>query len=1113
MGQPLCLRYSSLVWAQSPQGRISGRVADQSGALVSGAKVTILNTETGISRALTTNAAGEYFAPNLNPGLYSVAVDAPSFKRVQHPPFRLEVATDLRFDFELVPGAATETVNVSGEAPVVDTVTDVLGGTFTNKLINELPLQGRDFQNLLELRPGIQRVPGGGFQHTTSNGNRREDMNYIVDGTTDNDLYYGDTVINGAGVSGTPASHLPLDAIQEFNTQENQGAEFGWKPGAVVNIGLKSGGNQFHGTTYYFHRNRAFDARNYFNPSPQPVAALLLHQFGASAGGPIIKDKWFIFGNYEGVRHKVGNPGATSSPVTASIGDPDLSLADAKVAAGCPDACSQTSLHLADLFLTNPGNNGLGSPDLINFDFNNTNREDNFIIKSDYHLNANNLITGRYFYTNSFLAEEDVTPLRPDWLSVARTHIGVVGVNWTWTPNTRWVNEARIGYNRNWQNDNVLDFNRSAASYGLNTGVTDPHLFGFPQINIGAFDSMGGNRHWPLYTTPTVTWEFSDNASVTFGSHNLRFGGEYRYGGTDNLRANFGRGQINFDSLVDFLQGTIGSRGRILTGDTRRHATLSAFGGFVQDDWRVRPRISLNLGLRYDVTLPIKEEHNLIANFIPERGGLVQVGRGIDSPYNTDWNNISPRVGFAWDLFGTGKTVLRAGGAIIYEQPTIRQFIDTGGLNENPSGAVFVDANGNEVQGNGNIQVASRRVSAGAMTQAWADGTPLFDTSPSITCSYDSPCDVFGVKRNIATPYVTSWNFNLQQALGPKTSLQVGYVANHGIKLYSLRDINQNVFALDSAGDEQSGRPFVQNCPAPFGSGGGGPCLPWAGFSYFMENKANSNYNALQVTLTQKSFHGLNFLAGYTWGHAIDVGATNNRSAYAQDSNNYPGDRGNGDYDIRNRFTLSLSYDLPNFKAPLQMGKGWQVTSILNLQSGEPFNYYDSFDDISGTGWLLDRWNFFGKPSDIHWGLTQQATYIYPGDSEPRCVAHASIGQLQNWGCFVEGNSVITPPEPGQFGNMGRNVFVGPPFKNWDMSVTKAWNLSERMKLQLRGEFFNILNHTNFDWLTLGTDLSDPVFGINHLGVVRFTPDVGASNPVVGSGGSRHVQLGVKLIW
>jgi hypothetical protein len=1105
----------SVVEAQTPQGRISGRVSDTSGAVIPGAKITITNTEKGINRVLTTNGAGEYFAPNLSPGLYSILVEAPSFKKLERPSFRLEVATDVRQDFTLQAGASTETVTVSAEQPLVDTVTDVLGGTLTNKLINELPLQGRDFQNLLELRPGIQRVPGGGFEHTTSNGNRREDNNYIVDGTDDNDVYYGETVINGVGVAGTPASHLPLDAIQEFNTQENQGAEYGWKPGAVVNIGLKSGGNDFHGTGYYFHRNSAFDARNYFNPAPEPVSALLLHQFGASAGGPIIKDKWFIFGNYEGVRDKVGNPVAARSPVTASIGDPNLSLPDAKAALGCPAACSSLSLHLADLFLPNNGTSGFGSPEQINFDFNNNNREDNFIIKTDYHPNAKHVITGRYFYTSSLQAEEDTTPIRPDWLSVARTNIDVTGVNWTWIPNSRWVNEARFGYNRNWQNDNVRDYNKSAQSYGINTGVTDPHLYGFPQINIVGFDYMGGNRHWPLYTTPNSTLEWLDNAAVTFGAHNLKFGGEFRYGGTDNLRANYGRGSITFDNLQDFLLGQINStRGRILTGDTHRHVTMSAFGGFVEDVWRLRPRLTVDIGLRYDVTFPVKEDHNLIANFIPELGGIVQVGRGIDSPYNTDWNNISPRLGIAWDVFGSGRTILRAGGAIIYEQPTIRQYIDTGGLNENPSGAIFVDANGNAVQGNGNIQVAQRRVSTGALTAAWANGTPLFDTSPSITCSYDSPCDVFGLKRNIATPYVASWNLNLQQALTHTTVLQVAYVANRGIKLYSERDINQNIPALDYNGDEQSGRPFVQNCPAPLGSGSAGPCLPWVGYAYFMENKANSIYNALQVTLTQKSFRGLNFLAGYTWAHAIDIGATNNRSAYAQDSNNYQGDRGNGDYDIRNRFTFSLSYDVPSFKAPLQLGKGWQVTSIVNLQGGEPYNYYDSTDDISLTGWALDRWNFFGNPSDVHWGLTQQPTYIYnPGTYDPRCAAHASTTQLDNYGCFVAGNSVITPPEPGQFGNMGRNIFRGPSFKNWDMSFSKLWKLSERMNLQLRGEFFNVLNHTNFDWLTLTTDLSDPVFGTNDLGIVSATPDVGASNPVIGSGGSRHIQLGAKIIW
>jgi hypothetical protein len=381
--------------AQSNQGRIVGRVTDATGAMVPGASVVILNMETGIKRELETNSAGEYVAPNLNPGMYDVTASAATFKRFQRRGIRLEVASNVGVDFQLTPGQISETVEVTGEQPAIDTITDTLGGIMSNTLINELPLQGRDFQNLLELRPGIQRTPGGGFHSVTTNGNRFEDNNYTVDGTDDNDIYYGESVINDAGVSGTPASHLPLDAIQEFNTQENQSAEYGWKPGAVINVGLKSGSNNVHGTGYYFHRNSALDARNYFNPGPQPVSDLLLHQFGASAGGPIIKDKWFIFGNYEGVRHKVGNPFNVDSPVTTSIGDPALSLPDAEAAAGCPALCSPVSLQLAQLFLNNPGSTvSSAAPTSINFNFNNVNREDNFVLKSDYHLNKNHIISG-----------------------------------------------------------------------------------------------------------------------------------------------------------------------------------------------------------------------------------------------------------------------------------------------------------------------------------------------------------------------------------------------------------------------------------------------------------------------------------------------------------------------------------------------------------------------------------------------------------------------------------------------------------------------------------------------------------------------------------------------
>lgn len=1112
--------------AQTQEGRISGRVTDPSGALVPKATVTIHNTETGAKRGLLTNSAGEYFAPNLTPGLYSVSISAPTFKTIERKGIRLEVATDVRVDAVLQPGQVSEVMEVTGEQSLVETLNDTLGGTITNKAINELPLQGRDFQNLLELRPGVQRTPGGGFHSTTSNGNRTDDNNYTVDGTDDNDSYYGETVLNNAGVEGTPASHLPLDAIQEFNNQENQGADYGWKPGAVVNIGLKSGTNQFHGTAYYFHRNSAFDARNYFDPAPDPVSALLLHQFGASVGGPIIRDKLFFFGTYEGVRDRVGNPFNATSPVTSSIGDPDSSIPDA--IAFCNDPANQPctpstlSAQVAKFFLLNPGFTASPTvPTLINFDFNNLNREDNALVKIDYHPNDRNTISGRYVYANSLQTEEDIFALAPQFLSQAKTKVGVFGVNWTYATNSHWVNEARFGFNRNWQQLYPKDHNvNPLTGYGINTGITDPTLFGFPRISISPFDSLGGNSSWPLYTSPDTTYQFIDNVTYTRGNHSIRFGAEFRRGGSDYLRASNGRGRVRFSDLEDFVGGTVRQRsfggGSLLVGDAHRNLSLTAIGGFIQDEWRIRPRLTLNLGLRYDLSFPIQEQHDLMANFIPDRG-IIQVGHGIDNIYPIDKNNLSPRIGLAWDVFGTGKTVLRGGGAIIYEQPSIRDFINSGGVNLNPTTPASGTTPGNGTINTFALSLDSSQINWTASALATAiPSVPIFDTALAGNCSPDFPCTIAGVAPNLRTPYVASWNFNLQQQLTNTTVLQIGYVANRGIKLYSNRDINQVDPALDPEETEQFGRPFTYSCPAPIGAGAGGPCYPYIGFTQYQENASSSQYHGLQVTLTQKAWKGFNILAGYTWAHAIDT-ATSNLAGVPQNSLNYAAERGNGDYDIRHRFTLSLIYDLPSWKAPLQMGQGWQLTSILNFQTGMPYSLFDSSDDISFTGEGADRWNFHGNASDIRWSPNTPIPFFVDGTTNPACVAQAKTqGEMDNlafYGCFQQGSAVITPPADGTFGNMGRNIFRGPAFHNWDMSVTKLWKLSERMQLQLRGEFFNILNHSNFAGVT--TDLSDAVFDptANDVGLVTATPDVNASNPVIGSGGSRHIQLGAKIIW
>jgi len=1110
-----------ILLAQANEGRVLGTVTDATGAVVAGAKVTVTNTATNVTRNLVSNRAGDYVAPDLEAGSYKVSAEAPGFKKAESTSFPLEVSRDARVDLRLQPGAVSETVEVIADATLVDTTDSTLNGVLSNKAINELPLQGRDFQNLLPLHPGVQRTPGGGFHSVTSNGNRPDDNNFYIDGADDNDVYYGETVVNDAGIQGTPASVLPLDAIQEFNTQEAPAADFGVKPGVVMSIGLKSGTNDLHGTAYYFHRNSAFDARNYFNPAPTTLSALLLHQFGASLGGPIKKDKWFYFVSYEGIRDRVGNPGVVDSPVTVSLipqagllpagtSPADYSIVDA--IAGCQPACSPLSVQLSKLLLPNPGFTASRSdPAAIDFDFNNTNRGDNLVVKTDYSLNQRNALSARLIYSNTNQVEEDAFPLRPDWLSTTSPRTQVFGVTWTWTASSRWINQARFSYNRFYEAIQPLDHNVNPIAYGLNTGVTDPRLFGFPRINPGSnnFNYMGGNSSWPLNTTPTSTENVSDTLSYTAGKHALRFGGEYRYGSVNYLRAGYGRGRIDFSDLESFFAGDV-RRWRLLYGDAARDVNLKAFGLFVQDDYRIFPRLTLNLGLRYDVTYPLQDSRNLLANYVPT-AGIVQVGKGISSPYDTNYNNVSPRVGFAWDMFGTGKTVLRASGGIIYEQPSVRTFMfNGGGLNLNPTTSAL-----GITPGNGTIN-SFLEISSDPTQINWGTGSgTIFPASSGATCSLSNQCTVFGVNQHIKTPYVANWNLNIQQALTPTTLLQVAYVANHGIKLYSATDLNQVNPALDD-GSETIGRPLVTNCPVSQGGlGRGGPCFPYIGYLDYLSNQSNSNYNSLQVTLTKRYSHGLYLLAGYTYAHAIDT-ATSNIASLPPNSLNYAAERGNGDYDIRNRLTVSATYDLPSMKSKWQMLEGWQMTTIAMLEGGLPYTLGDFNDDISLTGEFNDRWNMVGSPSNIHWSAKNPIPYFpfldsngnpVPGNSA--CLPYASLSQLQTYGCYVSGSTIITPPEYGQSGNMGRNIFRGPSFRNWDFSLSKIWRLNERVRMQFRGEVFNILNHTNFDTLTMNTDLSVP----NTVGTVVFTPDVAAANPVVGSGGSRHIQLGAKIIW
>ncbi len=1138
------------LFSQTNTGRILGSVSDKTGAAVKGATVTITDVLRGTVRTLTTDDAGTYAAPNLVPSTYKVRVEAKGFTAVVRDNVQLEVAKDVLIDISLSPGNVTETVVVSGEVPMLNTTSATLGGTLSNKEINDLPLNGRNYENLLQLRPGVVRYPGGGFSTTSTNGLRAEDNVYLVDGLFNSEPFSGQSIINGSGIAGDSATILPVDSIQEFNVQENPPAEYGWKPGAIVNVGLKSGTNSLHGTGYAFGRDTPLDARNFFNPASQPKNPRNLEQFGGTVGGPIIKDRLFFFGGYEGQRYTVGNTGQIQTPTTVSLGgDPANSLVDAIAAlqamkipvsnvslqvGGCtlgpPISCDGTG------FPTNQGTNP-SDPTLIFFGLPNAVSSDNAVGKVDFHPNERHTVSGRYFFGNNSGTVSDASQLQPQWLTQIHTRAQLVGGNWTWVPSSRWVNEARFGYNRLYQPTFVADHSRLASSYGVDTGITNPLYGGLPRINIAPFyifpQELGG-FNWPKVQGPDVRFQFVDQVAYTRGNHAFKFGGEIHRDSFNGGAYGGGRGRIKFGFCNDVFDGATGLEdyfagvvcsGSQLVGDPTRHIHNWGYAGFAQDDWRVTKTLTLNFGLRYELNTVVKESHNLLGAFDPTCG-LLQVGvqdcsgRTVGSPYNGDHNNFAPRAGFAWDVRGNGNTVLRGGGGLIYETLNWESFLalnNSLGISTIPTGAAGV------LPGNGNISVGTVQYDGSSLNWDPAiTGVPgtVFPTTP-IDCGAN-PCSILGIDRNLRTPYVANWTLSMQHAFNNNLSMEIAYAGNWGFNLVNIRDLNQapagsgwtpDAIAAGAADSdaEQAARPF-------FGK------FPFLANIYQMGNSYRSNYNGLQATMTARNYRGFSFVAGYTWSHSLDnVGANWDFGAglgLPSDSTHPGREYASSDFDIRHRFTLSMTYLIPGKKSFAQLLEGWQVNSIVTIASAQPFGVMDAGTDISGSGALNDRWNFFGNPSDF----TSKTTGIpfFPGSTNPGCLAKAQAldggpGGLTSqalglFGCYANRSSLMLPPALGQFGTMGRNIFRDTGFRNWDFSVAKNWKFTERFGAQFRAEFFNILNHPNFANPFGGQNgwaHNDPSTG--QFACSCATPDVAASNPVIGSGGSRAIQLGLKL--
>src|SRR6266699_2419215 len=655
---------------QGSTGRILGVVTDQSGGFVANAKVTITDVARGVTQNLNTDSDGAYAAVNLLPGTYPVRAEYKGFKTFERKNVLVEVGKDVRVDAVLQPGSTNETVVITAEVPMVDTTSTTLGGTISNEIINDLPLNGRNYQNLISLRPGTSIYPGGGPWTQTTNGVRPEDTSYIVDGVTNDESFMGLSVTNAAAVLGDAATLIPIDAIQEFNTQVNPKAEFGWKPGAVTSVGLKSGTNDIHGTAYGFGRSDSFDARNYFNPAGDPKTPVELEQYGGSAGGHIIKDKLFYFGAFEGQMYTVGNSLPGHVPTTASIvggggnacvvittGDCSISVADATqdlLAQNPGFVVNPLSNYLLGFYSPTP-NTGQGT--FVSLNYPNVNSSKNAIGKVDYHINDHHALSGSYFFGNDTIVGMDFFELLPQFRTKVHSRAQDVSAHWAWTPNSTWANELRGGFTHY-----VLQIlpDDIGFPYKINTGLSNPLLSGIPDIRISPFSQLGSFHNFPKIVGPDKVYDLIDQVSYLRGKHAFKFGGEIRDDKIHQATFRAGRGRIRFANLEDFLSGIPGNT-TFLAGDPTRNITQWLYAGYAQDDWRITPRVTVNLGFRYEYQAVPSDSRNLLGNWEPSVG-FEQVGKNISSIYKGDHRNFSPRLGFAWDVTGKGTTIVRVGG-------------------------------------------------------------------------------------------------------------------------------------------------------------------------------------------------------------------------------------------------------------------------------------------------------------------------------------------------------------------------------------------------------------------------------------------------------------------
>jgi len=1118
-------------YGQVTGATLSGTVRDQSGGVLPAANVSIRNVATGVTRAVKTDTAGFYSAPNLLPGSYEITAAAPGFSSEVQNGVVLTVGAEQILNFALQVGQVTQAVQVTAEAPTVQLASSAISAVVSATTVRELPLNGRSWTDLAALQPGVSGVTaiqtdfaaggdrgnrGFGSQISVA-GDRPEQNNYRLDGVSINDF-------NNAAPGSVLGGDLGVDAVQEFSVlTSNVSAEYGRTSGGVINAITRSGTNQFHGDAYEFLRNDALDAPNFFeNAGGIKKASFRQNQFGVSAGAPILKDKLFVFGDYEGIRYSKGIPTSITVPSNAAR---QGILCSAPDSGNCPgpspipggvDPAAQKYLPFWPVSSNIlPGSDG----DLASFAFSAQRivTENFFTIRLDDKLSQKDNLAGTYLY--------DFTPYSsPDGLDAvlvnSNTHRQIVSLEETHTFGSALVNSARVGFNR------LYELNDKGVG-AINPLANDPSLAAIPgqfaaHVLAGsAIDQFTGGVNG---NTNTVygwnSFQGYDDAFWTHGTHSMKFGGEVERMQLNRLGFTDPSGVFTFSTLSDFL---INNPHRF-TGEN--HSSVreqglrqTIFGLYAQDDWRFRPNLTVNLGLRWEMATVVNDNRGGMVNLInltdtaPLCGTFIP-GCAPGGPLfgNFTRHNFEPRVGFAWDPFHNGRTAVRGSFGVFDILPMAYQYIASS-TKQFP----FV------------ISGAANPGPGSFYTGAFSQLTPKTGGSANI-------------EQYPHRSYVMQWNLNVQRELARNLTVMAGYVGSRGVhEPFRSDDADIVLPTMSSAGwlfpqvasDGNGGSlqcigsTATAQCPATTGNP---PSRINEGFGSiaFLHYEGNSFYDALEVAVQKAMSHGVQFQTSFTWGKSIDTGsATGHGDQFSNSISSLPAYdlralRARSDFDIK-RSLVSLTWQVPSPKSlsgPAGwVTNGWEVGGIYKVSDGIPFTpTWGTGGDPQG---LLnsDDWAF---PNRLN--TPGCATATNPGNPnnyiKTQCFTVPTAPDMAFWNANCDPTPPNAQPNTGTFtppslqcfnlrGNSGRNTVTGPGLMNLDFSVFKnnsIKRISESFNVQFRAEFFNVLNRANFALPAIAlfrTDIFD--------GTGTQSPTAGVLTTTATPG--REIQFALKFVW